>query len=110
MKIKRKQVFEKYDGHCAYCGKEITMKEMQIDHFTPQVYEGTDDIENLMPTCRDCNNYKYCHSIEQFRGYIEDIYDQLATTAKWRVAERFGIFERRKVRITFFFEKYENIK
>ncbi len=31
MKIDRKSVYEKFDGRCAYCGREITIKQMQVD-------------------------------------------------------------------------------
>lgn len=48
----RKQVYEKYNGHCAYCGCEIQYKDMQIDHMTPLYwYGGEDNIENYMPAC-----------------------------------------------------------
>ena len=29
----RQLVYEKYNGHCAYCGCSIDIKEMQVDHF-----------------------------------------------------------------------------
>lgn len=28
----RELVYQKYDGHCAYCGREIAMEDMQVDH------------------------------------------------------------------------------
>lgn len=28
----RELVYAKYNGHCAYCGSEITLKDMQVDH------------------------------------------------------------------------------
>ena len=31
-KAMRQQVYEKYGGHCAYCGRQIEYKEMQVDH------------------------------------------------------------------------------
>ena len=31
----RLKVYDKYRGHCAYCGKEIVMKDMQVDHIIP---------------------------------------------------------------------------
>ena len=31
----RENVYEKCNGHCAYCGVEISMSEMQIDHVIP---------------------------------------------------------------------------
>jgi 5-methylcytosine-specific restriction endonuclease McrA len=30
--MNRQQIHQKYNGHCAYCGCEITPKEMQVDH------------------------------------------------------------------------------
>ena len=67
----RAKVYAKYNGHCAYCGKEIEMKDMQVDHVTAygqsvygndldrvneMINDGSiDNIENLMPSCRACN-------------------------------------------------------
>lgn len=28
----RKQVYQKYNGHCAYCGSKLEYKDMQVDH------------------------------------------------------------------------------
>ena len=57
-KAKRKQVYDKYGGHCAYCGKKITMGELSVDHITPTSHGGKDNIENLRSSCRSCNNMK----------------------------------------------------
>ncbi len=35
-KAKRFQVYNKYGGRCAYCGKKIEYKDMQVDHIDPQ--------------------------------------------------------------------------
>ena len=77
-KKKRESVYAKYDGHCAYCGRAIDIKDMQVDHFRPLrawgVEDvGTDDISNLMPSCRMCNHYKRANSLETFRRYIAEI-------------------------------------
>ena len=34
----RKKVYEKYNGHCAYCGCEITLEVMQVDHLIPMQF------------------------------------------------------------------------
>ena len=31
-KINRQEVYDKCGGHCGYCGKDITIKQMQVDH------------------------------------------------------------------------------
>ena len=36
MKIDRLKIYNKYGGHCAYCGREIEYKQMQVDHHFPQ--------------------------------------------------------------------------
>lgn len=79
----REIVYNKYNGHCAYCGKEITYKDMQVDHFIPlngweKSYDvDLNSIDNLMPACRRCNHYKRAHSLEVFRKYIEEIPQKL---------------------------------
>ena len=104
MKINREHLHAKYGGRCGYCGKEISVKNMQVDHIEPQVYGGTDELSNLMPACRDCNNYKNCWTIEQFREYVSEVYNFLSKSAKFRVAERLGVFERKSNKIKFYFE------
>lgn len=70
---KRKEVHSKYNGKCAYCGKEITISAMQIDHIVPKCANGTDEDSNLNPSCRECNNYK-CHApLELFRTYLKQM-------------------------------------
>ena len=57
-KAERLQVFNKYGGYCAYCGKKIEYKDMQVDHMVPLRLGGADDVKNYMPACRSCNHYK----------------------------------------------------
>ena len=35
----RLAVYDKYSGHCAYCGKKIDYKDMQLDHMIPRQRE-----------------------------------------------------------------------
>ena len=37
-KKEREEVYIKYNGHCAYCGCELDIKNMQIDHVTSVIY------------------------------------------------------------------------
>lgn len=47
----RKQVYEKCNGHCAYCGCKLDYKDMQVDHVKSVFYyNGTNDIDNLLPS------------------------------------------------------------
>ncbi len=55
----RQIIYDKLKGHCACCGKKITLSQMQVDH-VKSLYgkNGTDTIENMLPACRNCNHYK----------------------------------------------------
>jgi hypothetical protein len=68
----RELVYQKYDGHCAYCGRKLVMKDMQVDHIVSRYNAGTDDLDNLNPSCRMCNFRKQTYTIEQFREEIQD--------------------------------------
>lgn len=48
------KVFVRYDGKCVYCGGEATT----IDHITPRSKGGTNNLANLVPACKDCNEEK----------------------------------------------------
>jgi len=60
-------VYDKTEGYCKYCCKKINFKNYgnpdavgawEIDHWTPVSRGGSDDIENLVPTCIYCNRRK----------------------------------------------------
>ena len=81
-KAKRQAVYDKCGGHCAYCGCELELKDMQVDHIVPmarcfdyhrehKTAEEVDVMENYLPTCRSCNHYKSSLSIERFRMCVE---------------------------------------
>lgn len=104
----REQVYAKYDGHCAYCGREIAYQDMQVDHFIPKRGWnecGTDDLENLMPSCRMCNHYKRAHSLETFRRYIAEIPGKLHQNYIYKVGLVYGNVTEHPKPIRFYFEE-----
>lgn len=134
----RKQVFNKYDGHCAYCGCKLTLKEMQVDHMY-SVYHAelnkneeavsvddledvkgnvkylrekashVDDIENLMPACRQCNFYKGAMDLEFFRHALETtLYTNTIKPFQFRLAEKYDLVKKSPHKILFYFEKVDN--
>ena len=105
-KAKRQAVFDKFDGRCSYCGKGITRKSFQVDHFIPKLSGGTDELENLMPACRSCNGYKSSYTLEWFRANIQSATDvQRSSNSMFRLLERYGIVKQVKTEVVFHFEK-----
>jgi predicted restriction endonuclease len=109
MKIDRKKVFDKCNGHCAYCGKPIEYKGMQVDHVYPKRLGGTDDIDNLLPTCRLCNHYKRGNTLEGFRSMMLSIHERIEKIYIVRVAMNYG-FPIAKFDGIFYFENTYKIK
>lgn len=118
-KKEREAVYAKYDGHCAYCGKEISYKEMQVDHLIPVQRErfkkySEDEIEcfeNYLPACRRCNHYKRAHSLEVFREYIEEIPKKLyRDNYIYKVGLDYGLVEAHEHKIKFYFERLAEIE
>lgn len=100
----RQQVYDKCGGHCAYCGREIAYKDMQVDHIHPQYRGGKDDMENLNPSCRMCNFRKGTLSIEHFRKEIEYQAEGVCKTFQGRMSLAYGLIERVNKPIVFYFE------
>ena len=102
----RKQIYDMFDGRCAYCGTEVTFRGMQVDHKKPLYAGGSDDIENMFPACRSCNHYKSTRDIEKFRTYLQGIPARLMRdNIAYQVGARFGIVKSDDEPVEFYFEK-----
>lgn len=102
----RQQVYNKYDGHCAYCGYELEYKDMQVEHIKPRCVGGTNDIENLLPTCRLCNHYKRGNDLDSFRNWLlGGLIDRIRKIYIVRVAEKYGMVTFHEWNKEFYFEK-----
>lgn len=105
----RQLVHDKFGGKCAYCGI-VLVKGWHVDHIKPKVFGGGDDIENLHPACKDCNNYK-CHSdLETFRMYTLQMLNEkreylFKSVTKMRVAINMGAIQIKPWDGVFYFEK-----
>ena len=98
------------DGHCAYCGKPIAIKDMQVDHVEAHYrHHGKDEIANYLPACRDCNGLKSDYSLEEFRNVlIPECASHLKEgkrTRKGRIAVAYGLSPMKKNEVVFYFEK-----
>lgn len=96
-KKKREEIYKKFNGRCAYCGRVIEYKDMQVDHLVPQrAYIGAPEEivnsdENLMPSCRRCNHYKRAHELETFRGMLKKMREKVLGTYLGKVAVDYGM-------------------
>lgn len=112
----RKEVYDKYDGHCAYCGCELEMKDMQVDHILSvcvnhfrkeKTSEEMNEIDNLMPSCRQCNYYKDTYTIDGFRERLKTLMSRVKLPFIYRLAEKYGMVKELEWDGEFYFEKIE---
>lgn len=115
----RIKIYYKFGGHCAYCGKPIDYKDMQVDHLVPKhrgyddatlehygIKRGTDEMDNLMPSCRACNFRKGTMTIEQFRNEIRRQCEGIIKRSfQVRQSMDYGLLEYHDIPIVFYFEK-----
>ena len=104
----RKQVYEKCNGHCAYCGCKLDYNDMQVDHVISVCGNGDNNIDNLLPSCRMCNFYKGIADIEYFRKRLETLHERLQKPFIYRLALKYGLITEHKDKIVFYFEKEQN--
>ena len=45
-------------GLCHYCGKNFAFKDITMDHLVPLARGGRSTKDNLVPSCKACNNLK----------------------------------------------------
>jgi hypothetical protein len=57
-KALRATLMERAGGICPLCSQPLDVESLQIDHIIPTSAGGGDNIENLQPTHRRCNNRK----------------------------------------------------
>lgn len=111
-KTLREKVFNKYNGHCAYCGCSLSIKTMQVDHLV-SVYRANytnskmnvNSIENLMPACRRCNFYKGANSLNDFRESLKGLMNRVKQSFVYRLATQYNMVKEIKWEGKFYFEK-----
>lgn len=54
----RFEVFKRDSFKCQYCGSVPPIVVLEVDHIMPVSKDGTDEIDNLITSCFDCNRGK----------------------------------------------------
>jgi 5-methylcytosine-specific restriction endonuclease McrA len=54
---RRLQIFDKTGGHCWHCKNPLGF-DWHADHLMPRAAGGSNKLENLVPSCPECNQEK----------------------------------------------------
>ena len=64
----KQKILDKTNGSCAYCGTDLSLESMTVDHIIPISKEGSNDLDNLFPACSTCNHLKDSMTLEEFNA------------------------------------------
>ena len=67
----RFEVLKRDNFTCQYCGATSPNAILEVDHINPVSNGGTNDISNLVTSCRDCNKGKFKRELSQ--AFIEKL-------------------------------------
>ena len=73
---KRRGVFARDRGRCAYCGRLVPYDDFELDHKTPLsprtplLESGNNDGDNLQVTCHYCNEDKADLTDDEYRDEL----------------------------------------
>ena len=67
--MKRRMIYDKTDGRCAYCGGFIDeIEKMTVTFLDPMSSTAHDDVNGMLPACHACDKLKGALTLKQFRA------------------------------------------
>lgn len=93
------KILEQYTpNQCFYCSKDLTPRTTHVDHFIPWSYIHSDNLWNLVLSCRDCNLHKSDHlPSEEYLKLLFERNRKLKTVEAKLVKEEIALYEEKKV-------------
>ncbi|MCD6113322.1 MAG: HNH endonuclease [Bacteroidales bacterium] len=70
-KEQRQRIYNKTDGLCHVCGIKLEIDNFQADHVKPFSTGGHDIVDNFLPACSQCNNYRWDYSPEEMQWILK---------------------------------------
>jgi CRISPR/Cas system Type II protein with McrA/HNH and RuvC-like nuclease domain len=105
----REEIFNKYNGHCAYCGTKIKITSFHMDHIESHKNSGDDSISNHNPACCSCNCSKHDLPLEVWREELSlKILRLNRDVPQYGLMKRFGLIKETRKKIIFYFENHPN--
>jgi hypothetical protein len=70
-KEEREMILKRTDYRCYSCGLKMSLNDdWWVEHILPHSHEGSDNIENLLPSCRLCNSVRSNFKPETIRKIL----------------------------------------
>ncbi len=65
------KILEESKGFCYYCHKYKGVAQLSIEHVIPTIQGGTNELPNIVPACKTCNNSKRDRSVEDWQRSVQ---------------------------------------
>lgn len=63
----RMEILHKTGGKCHVCGVSLKQNTFQADHVVAHIHQGGHLVENYLPACATCNNYRWHYLPEELQ-------------------------------------------
>lgn len=67
----RQQILAKTGGQCHVCGQPLTVDRFEADHVKAHTSGGASIVDNYLPACKTCNNYRWFYLAEEFQWILK---------------------------------------
>lgn len=65
VKFTRRNIYERDNYTCQYCGRKLDRQQLNIDHISPLSRKGKTVWENVVCSCLNCNVHKSNRTLEE---------------------------------------------
>jgi 5-methylcytosine-specific restriction endonuclease McrA len=65
VKFSRRNVYQRDDYTCQYCGQKKPARELSYDHVVPRSAGGRTDWRNIVTACKACNSRKDAQTCDE---------------------------------------------
>ena len=70
-KKQRQEVLNKTNSKCHICGIDLLIDNFQADHVKSHVSGGSSMVDNYLPSCGTCNNYRWHYLPEEIQWILK---------------------------------------
>lgn len=89
----RNQVYDKTDGRCYLCGEFLDFDYFEVEHRIPLTKGGSNEFDNLFPSCHCCNTMKSSIYPQELIEKIIQIFmyqmeQKTNNSLKWKIVHR----------------------
>jgi 5-methylcytosine-specific restriction endonuclease McrA len=67
----KEAILLKTDSRCHICGCDLESENFQADHVKSHISGGTSAVENYLPSCKTCNNYRWHYLPEEIQWVLK---------------------------------------